>query len=81
MEFQGRVLLKENSLKTCQLSPTTDIDMILLFPRGTSLCECHRVCDEIEKRICSIYANASISIHSEPECYNKTCQNFCLNRN
>ena len=79
-EFGNKVILKENSLKARQLGPTTDIDLILLFPKETSLCECHRICDEIEKRIRSIYANASISIHSEPECFNKNCQNLCLNK-
>ena len=75
--FKDKVSLKCNSLKARQLGPTTDIDLVLLFPRETSLCECHRICDEIEKRIRSIYVNASISIHSEPECYNKNCQNLC----
>ena len=55
-----------------------DIDMVLLFPRETSLCECHRICDEIEKQIRNIYTNASISIHPEPECYNRNCKNLCI---
>ena len=76
-EFHDRVSLKYNGLKARQVGPATDIDLILLFPRETSLCECHRICDEIEKRIRSVYVNASISIHSEPECYNKNCQNLC----
>lgn len=75
-EFSG-TKLKDNSIKARQAGPSTDIDIVLLFPKETSLCKCHRICDEIEKRIRNIYTNASISIHSEPECYSKSCQNLC----
>ena len=75
--FHGKVELKDNSIRARRLGPTTDIDLVLVFPRDTSLCECHRICDEIEKQIRNIYANASISIHSEPSCYDKNCQNLC----
>ncbi len=75
--FNNKVELKDNSLKARQIGPTTDIDLTLLFPKETSLCECHRICDDIEKQIRNIYANASISIHSEPKCYNKNCENLC----
>jgi divalent metal cation (Fe/Co/Zn/Cd) transporter len=75
---KGVVKLKENSIKARQVGPTTDIDLVLLFPRETSLCECHRICDEIETKIREIFPQASISIHSEPECYNKNCENLCL---
>ena len=71
------VTLKENSIRARQTGPSKDIDIILQFPRETSLCECHRICDEIEKQIQSVYINSSISIHSEPICYNKNCQNLC----
>lgn len=75
-EFSG-VTLKEHSLKARRVGPTTDIDIILQFPRETSLCDCHRICDDIEKQIQAIYFNSSISIHPEPICYNKNCQNLC----
>ena len=78
LQHQSNVTLKENSLKARQIGPTMDIDMVLLFPRETSLCECHRICDEIEKQIRNIYTNASISIHPEPECYNRNCKNLCI---
>ena len=71
------VSLKENSLKARQVGPTKDIDMILQFPNNTSICECHKICDIIEKQIQLLYPNCSISIHSEPICYNKHCQNLC----
>ena len=76
-EVHANVILKKNSIKARQLGPSTDIDLILLFPRETSICECHRICDEIEKKIRNVYVNASISIHFEPECYNKNCPNLC----
>lgn len=75
--FGNSVTLKENSIRARQTGPFKDIDIVLQFPRETSLCECHRICDEIEKQIQLIYINSSISIHSEPICYNKNCQNLC----
>lgn len=71
------VTLKRNSIRTRQVGPTKDIDMILQFPECTSICECHKICDEIEKQIQKIYPNCSISIHSEPNCYKKNCQKTC----
>ena len=70
-------LLKRNSIKTRQVGPTKDIDMILQFPENTTICECHKICDEIEKEIQSTYPNCTISIHSEPVCYKKNCQKKC----
>ena len=75
--FSGTIQLKENSLKARQTGPSKDIDLILQFPKETSLCKCHKICDEIEKQIQSLYVNSSISIHTEPICYNKNCQNLC----
>ena len=71
------IKLKRNSLKARQVGPAIDIDMILQFPFDTSICDCHKICDEIEKQICLIYPNCSISIHSEPICYKKKCLNNC----
>ena len=75
--YSGDARLKKNSLKARQVGPTKDIDMILQFSECTSICECHKICDEIEKHIQAIYPNCSISIHSEPICYKKNCQNTC----
>lgn len=75
--YSNSVKLKENSLRTRQAGPLKDIDLILQFPQNTSICECHKICDEIEEQIQKLYFNSSISIHSEPECYNKNCQNSC----
>ena len=71
-------ILKKGSFKARQIGPTKDIDMILQFPKNTSICECHKICDEVEKQIRLIYPNSSISIHSEPICYNKNCQTSCV---
>ena len=71
-------VLKEGSIKARQVGPTKDIDMILQFPESTSICECHNICDEIEKQICQLYPNCSISIHAEPICYKKNCQSLCV---
>ena len=75
------VSLKRNGIKARQVGPTKDIDLILQFPENTSICECHKICDEIEKQIQKLYPNCSISIHSEPICYKKNCQNFCDKHN
>jgi cation diffusion facilitator family transporter len=73
--------LKRNSLKARQVGPTKDIDLILQFPECTSICECHKICDEIEKEIQSVYPHCSISIHAEPLCYKKNCQKNCEKNN
>ena len=75
--FDGNVKLKENSIRARQVGPSEDIDLVLQFPEDTSICECHKICDEIEKQIQQIYTNSSISIHFEPICYNKNCQCVC----
>lgn len=69
--------LKRNSIKARQVGPTKDIDMILQFPEETTICACHKICDEIEDKIRKIYPQCSISIHSEPLCYKKSCQKHC----
>lgn len=71
------VTLKEHSIKARQIGPAKDIDLILQFPQETTICECHKICDEVEDKIQMLYPNCSISIHSEPICYNKNCQNNC----
>ena len=76
-KYNNNVTLKPDTLKARQVGPTEDIDMILQFPGDTPICECHKICDEIEKQISSLYPNCSISIHSEPVCYNKNCQEEC----
>lgn len=69
--------LKRNGIKTRQAGPAKDIDLILQFPQDTSICDCHKICDDIEKQIQKLYPNCSISIHPEPNCYRKNCQNSC----
>ena len=76
-QFSGIAKLKKNSIRTRQVGPTTDLDMILQFPENTSICECHKICDEIEKQIQILYPHCSISIHAEPLCYKKNCQKIC----
>lgn len=71
------VTLKEHSIKARQIGPAKDIDLILQFPQETTICECHKICDKVEDKIQMLYPNCSISIHSEPICYNKNCQNNC----
>ena len=73
----GTAKLKENSIKARQVGPSTDIDFILQFPKEASLCECHKICEEIENQIKKTFFNSSISIHYEPICYKKNCQNLC----
>ena len=76
-QFSETTKLKKNSIKTRQVGPTTDLDMVLQFPEYTSICECHKICDKIEKEIQAIYPQCSISIHAEPLCYKKNCQKTC----
>ena len=76
--YSNCVILKEGSIKARQVGPTKDIDMILQFPQNTSICECHSICDEIEKEIQLLYPDCSISIHAEPVCYKRNCQELCV---
>ena len=69
--------LKRNGIRTRQIGPTKDIDLILQFPNSTSICECHQICDDIEKQISLLYPHCSISIHFEPDCYKKNCKKTC----
>lgn len=78
-EFKGMVILKENSIKARQVGPSKEICLVLKFPQKTTICDCHKICDEIEQKIQSVYTNSFISIHFEPECYQKMCQDICLN--
>ncbi len=73
----ANVTLKRNSIKARQVGPTKDIDLILQFNENTSICECHKICDEIENQIRTLYPNCSISIHAEPICYGRNCQKTC----
>ena len=75
--FRGTAILKADSIKARKVGPTDDIDLILQFKHDTSICECHKICDEIEKQIRDIFVNCSISIHLEPDCYCKSCINEC----
>ena len=76
--YSNIATLKNGSIKARQVGPTKDLDMILQFPENTSICECHKICDEIEKQIQTLYPNCSISIHAEPICYEKDCQKSCI---
>jgi len=71
------VKLKKNSIKARQVGPTKDIDLILQFPRQATLCECHEICDKIEKQIQKFFPHCTISIHAEPVCYKKNCKKQC----
>jgi len=75
--FSSFAVLSENSLKARQVGPSVDIDLALKFPHDASICECHKICDEIEKQIMMNFPNASISIHSEPVCYIQDCNAKC----
>ena len=77
LSYSNCVTLKEGSIKARQVGPTKDIDIILQFLKSTSICECHNICDEIEKQIQLLYPNCSISIHAEPICYKRDCRKLC----
>lgn len=75
MKYSGS--LNITNLKARQTGPTADIDLVLRFPSETTICECHKICDDIENSIKEIYINSSISIHAEPNCYKKNCKDDC----
>lgn len=75
--FSQDITLKEKSLKARQTGPSLDIDFTLQFSKDKTICECHKICEMIEKEISKIFPNCSISIHCEPACYYKNCQKNC----
>lgn len=79
-QLSNSAVLKEHSIKARQLGPTKDIDLILQFPADTTICECHKICDEIEKQIQKFYVGSSISIHTEPLCYKNECKKECYKK-
>ena len=79
---ENSVMLKKDSIRARQTGPSKDIDLILQFPQDTPICRCHKICDEVERGIQELYPNCSISIHAEPCCYMRNCQNNCtINQN
>ena len=64
--YSGITKLKIHGIKARRLGPTKDINLTLQFKKDTTICECHKICDEIEQSIRKIYPNCSISIHAEP---------------
>ncbi len=76
-QYSDIVKLKHHSIKARQTGPTKDINLTLQFPKQTTICECHKICDEIETQIRKLYPKSSISIHSEPLCYKKSCAKHC----
>lgn len=79
-QYSETVKLKRHSIKARQLGPNKDINLILQFPCETTICDCHKICDEIELQIKKIYPKSSVSIHSEPLCYKKNCLKHCGNQ-
>ena len=65
-KYSGITKLKTHGIKARRLGPTKDINLTLQFKKDTTICECHKICDEIEQSIRKIYPNSSISIHAEP---------------
>ena len=79
-KFSDIAKLKKHGIKARKAGPSIDIDVILQFPAETSICDCHKICDKIEKEIGKAFINSSISIHSEPICYQTNCEE-CKNTN
>ncbi len=54
------------NLMTRQMGQNKDVKVTLLFSPEISLCECHKICDEIEKEINNELPHAVTVIHAEP---------------
>lgn len=74
-KFDNCTALKKNSIKARKIGAIRDISLILKFPCETTICDCHKICDEIERQILLIFGNSNISIHSEPVCKDENCNN------
>ena len=77
LNFNNVVKLKKDSIRARKIGAVKDIDLILQFPCETTICDCHKICDEIENKISAVFGTSTISIHSEPVCHDKNCENEC----
>jgi cation diffusion facilitator family transporter len=75
--FRDRAI-EAHDLRTRRSGATRHIDFHLVLCGHLTVHESHSVCDEIEARISSIFANASVNIHVEPcETEHTGCQTHC----
>ena len=75
--FTDKGILGYKNLKTRRVGPSSNIEIILLFPKNMTILECHDICDNIEAEITKELGNCSVSIHAEPDCpcsHSKTCK-------
>ncbi len=75
--FKSKGITGYKSLKARSVGPEKDIEFILLFPSQMTICECHKICDDIEESICKKFGKCSVSIHAEPECTKENCSKNC----
>ena len=75
--FKSKGITGYKSLKARSVGPEKDIEFILLFPSQMTICECHKICDDIEESICEKFGKCSVSIHAEPECTKENCSKNC----
>ena len=73
--FNDKGILGYKSLKARRVGPAVDIELILLFPKNMTILDCHNICDDIEASIANKIGHCTVTIHAEPECPRKKCNN------
>ena len=54
-------------LRARRLGPQKSIEVTLLFPKDMTICNCHTICDSIEKELKTELGDITSSIHLEPD--------------
>ncbi len=75
--FKDSGITNYKSLKTRSMGSAKDIELTLLFPSKMTICECHKICDDVESMIWKKLGNCFVSIHAEPECNRQNCKKKC----
>lgn len=55
------------NLKARKAGHCTDIEITVFFEPDLKICDCHKICDEIEDEIGKHYDNINVIIHAEPD--------------
>ena len=70
-------------LRTRKSGKIRDIEITVFFEPELKLCDCHKVCDDIENQMKKVLEDINIIIHTEPICYNTKCHRnpCCIEKN
>lgn len=65
--FKSKGITGYKDLRARRLGPQKSIEVTLLFPKDMTICNCHTICDSIEKELKTELGDITSSIHLEPD--------------